>query len=216
MATPGSSVVPTRKDGSKEPDFGDVENPLRSGSGQIHTTSRKLKQMLDGRESRGVHHAETSPEEIAREQIAVWGSLRQNMFSLDAHDHDKYHSDKHDEIHASLDQHSELHPESHKRRLKRHRFSIIEEEEVESENEGGEGKDELSAVFSDDAGAAGGKKFGTWDGVYVNVLLNIFGVIMFLRLGWVVGQAGIFQTIGMFVEGEGEREKREERKRESL
>ena len=38
-------------------------------------------------------------------------------------------------------------------------------------------------------------KFGTWDGVYVSCLLNIFGVIMFLRLGWVVGQAGIIQSI---------------------
>ena len=30
-----------------------------------------------------------------------------------------------------------------------------------------------------------------WDGVMVPCLLNIWGVIMFLRLGWVVGQAGI-------------------------
>eukprot|EP01006_Ploeotia_vitrea_P034319 TRINITY_DN65737_c6_g1_i1.p1 TRINITY_DN65737_c6_g1~~TRINITY_DN65737_c6_g1_i1.p1 ORF type:complete len:905 (-),score=474.01 TRINITY_DN65737_c6_g1_i1:93-2807(-) len=37
----------------------------------------------------------------------------------------------------------------------------------------------------------GGNKFGTWDGVAASCLLNIFGVIMFLRLGWVVGQAGI-------------------------
>jgi len=35
------------------------------------------------------------------------------------------------------------------------------------------------------------KKFGTWDGVFASCLLNIFGVIMFLRLPWVVGQAGI-------------------------
>jgi len=37
----------------------------------------------------------------------------------------------------------------------------------------------------------GPKKFGPWDGVCTSCLLNIFGVIMFLRLGWVVGQAGI-------------------------
>ena len=30
-----------------------------------------------------------------------------------------------------------------------------------------------------------------WDGVMIPCLLNIWGVIMFLRLGWVVGQAGI-------------------------
>merc|ERR1719445_2049391 len=35
-------------------------------------------------------------------------------------------------------------------------------------------------------------KFGTWDGVFTSCLLNIFGVIMFLRLPWVVGQAGVF------------------------
>lgn len=34
-------------------------------------------------------------------------------------------------------------------------------------------------------------KFGTWKGVFVSCLLNIFGVIMFLRLGWVVGNEGI-------------------------
>jgi amino acid transporter len=41
----------------------------------------------------------------------------------------------------------------------------------------------------------GGTKFGTWDGVYTSCMLNIFGVIMFLRLGWVVGQAGIIVSI---------------------
>lgn len=35
-------------------------------------------------------------------------------------------------------------------------------------------------------------KFGTWDGVFASCLLNIFGVIMFLRLGWVVGEEGVF------------------------
>jgi len=35
------------------------------------------------------------------------------------------------------------------------------------------------------------KQFGTWDGVFASCLLNIFGVIMFLRLPWVVGQAGV-------------------------
>jgi solute carrier family 12 sodium/potassium/chloride transporter 2 len=36
-------------------------------------------------------------------------------------------------------------------------------------------------------------KFGMIDGVMISCLLNIFGVIMFLRLGWVIGQAGIVQ-----------------------
>lgn len=38
------------------------------------------------------------------------------------------------------------------------------------------------------------KKFGAWDGVFVSCLLNIFGVIMFLRLGFVVGQVGLWYT----------------------
>jgi hypothetical protein len=38
-------------------------------------------------------------------------------------------------------------------------------------------------------------KYGTWDGVMVSCLLNIFGVIMFLRIGWCVGQAGVIYTI---------------------
>lgn len=37
--------------------------------------------------------------------------------------------------------------------------------------------------------------FGTWDGVFTSVLINIFGVIVFLRSGWVVAQAGIFNGI---------------------
>jgi len=39
------------------------------------------------------------------------------------------------------------------------------------------------------------KKFGTWDGVFASCLLNIFGVIMFLRLGWVIGEEGVFGAI---------------------
>lgn len=35
------------------------------------------------------------------------------------------------------------------------------------------------------------KKFGTFGGVFTPTLLTILGVIMYLRLGWVVGNAGI-------------------------
>ena len=38
------------------------------------------------------------------------------------------------------------------------------------------------------------KRFGTWDGVVARCLLNIWGVIMFLRMGFIVGHAGIFHT----------------------
>ena len=34
-------------------------------------------------------------------------------------------------------------------------------------------------------------KFGWLDGVFMRCLLNIWGVMLFLRLSWVVGQAGI-------------------------
>lgn len=36
------------------------------------------------------------------------------------------------------------------------------------------------------------KKFGTFGGVFTPTLLTILGVIMYLRLGWVVGNAGLF------------------------
>ncbi|XP_064652024.1 solute carrier family 12 member 8-like isoform X2 [Lineus longissimus] len=33
--------------------------------------------------------------------------------------------------------------------------------------------------------------FGTWDGVFTSCMINIFGVVIFLRTGWMVGLAGI-------------------------
>nr|CAH0110929.1 unnamed protein product [Daphnia galeata] len=41
----------------------------------------------------------------------------------------------------------------------------------------------------------GGIKFGWVQGVLIRCLLNIWGVMLFLRLSWVVGQAGILQAI---------------------
>ncbi len=35
-------------------------------------------------------------------------------------------------------------------------------------------------------------KFGWVDGVYMRCLLNIWGVMLFLRLTWVVGEAGTY------------------------
>lgn len=37
--------------------------------------------------------------------------------------------------------------------------------------------------------------FGTWDGVYTSCLINIFGVIVFLRSGWIVAQAGVINAV---------------------
>jgi len=38
------------------------------------------------------------------------------------------------------------------------------------------------------------KKFGTLDGVFGRCLLCMWGVIMFLRTGWIVGNAGVWQS----------------------
>ncbi|XP_070501508.1 solute carrier family 12 member 8 [Chironomus tepperi] len=37
--------------------------------------------------------------------------------------------------------------------------------------------------------------FGKWDGVFTSCMVNIFGVIVFLRSGWIVAQAGILHSI---------------------
>ena len=38
-------------------------------------------------------------------------------------------------------------------------------------------------------------KFGTFKGVYTPSVLTILGVIMYLRMGWVVGNVGLFQSL---------------------
>ena len=43
------------------------------------------------------------------------------------------------------------------------------------------------------------KKFGAFGGVYVPSLLSILGVIMFLRLPWIVGVAGLWSTLGIIL-----------------
>jgi len=42
---------------------------------------------------------------------------------------------------------------------------------------------------------SGQKKFGAFDGVFTPSILTILGVIMYLRMGWVVGNAGLWGTI---------------------
>uniref|UniRef100_A0A2K6VJE1 AA_permease domain-containing protein n=1 Tax=Onchocerca volvulus TaxID=6282 RepID=A0A2K6VJE1_ONCVO len=41
--------------------------------------------------------------------------------------------------------------------------------------------------------------FGTWDGVFTTVLVNIFGVIVFLRMGWIVGISGIVSAVVLLI-----------------
>src|SRR5210317_1299195 len=42
---------------------------------------------------------------------------------------------------------------------------------------------------------ATGTKFGTFEGVFTPSILTILGVIMYMRLGWVVGNAGLLGAI---------------------
>lgn len=41
--------------------------------------------------------------------------------------------------------------------------------------------------------------FGTWDGVFTSCMLNIFGVVIFLRTGWMVGYAGIWLSLVIII-----------------
>ena len=43
------------------------------------------------------------------------------------------------------------------------------------------------------------KKFGAFAGVFTPSILTILGVIMYLRLGWVVGQGGLIMAIGIIL-----------------
>ena len=42
-------------------------------------------------------------------------------------------------------------------------------------------------------------KFGTFGGVFTPSILTILGVIMYLRLPWIVGQAGLFTTLAIIL-----------------
>jgi len=42
-------------------------------------------------------------------------------------------------------------------------------------------------------------KFGTFGGVFTPSILTILGVIMYLRLPWIIGQAGLLTTIGIIL-----------------
>ena len=52
-----------------------------------------------------------------------------------------------------------------------------------------------AAASAAPAAAAAPKKFGTFMGVFVPCCQNILGVILFLRLGTIVGQAGVHTTL---------------------
>ena len=43
------------------------------------------------------------------------------------------------------------------------------------------------------------KKYGAFGGVFTPSILTLLGVIMYLRLPWIVGQAGLFATLGIIL-----------------
>ncbi len=43
------------------------------------------------------------------------------------------------------------------------------------------------------------KKFGTFAGVFTPSILTILGVIMYMRLGWVIGNAGLIGAIVIII-----------------
>ncbi|OMJ21080.1 putative transporter [Smittium culicis] len=45
------------------------------------------------------------------------------------------------------------------------------------------------------------RKLGTFEGVFIPTMLSIFGVIVFVRLGYLVGQAGVLLSIFLFFFG---------------
>jgi solute carrier family 12 (sodium/potassium/chloride transporter), member 2 len=71
---------------------------------------------------------------------------------------------------------------------------------------GGDGSTGRSITVSEDVHSSvestptkGRKKFGTFGGVFTPTLLTILGVIMYLREGWVIGNAGLLG--GLFIIG---------------
>ncbi|KAL1918127.1 uncharacterized protein VTP21DRAFT_3393 [Calcarisporiella thermophila] len=63
---------------------------------------------------------------------------------------------------------------------------------------GGDTPSQFSQQRTD--GKANGK-LGTFDGVFVPTVLSIWGIIFFIRFGFVIGQAGILGTVFLFLAG---------------
>jgi len=54
---------------------------------------------------------------------------------------------------------------------------------------------QLKNIFSKPANSQETKKFGAFEGVFPPTLLTILGAVMYLRTGWVVGEAGLLGTL---------------------
>ncbi|KEG14554.1 putative solute carrier family 12 member 9-like [Trypanosoma grayi] len=53
----------------------------------------------------------------------------------------------------------------------------------------------LSATFNDSVSVATKRTKRTWDGVFLPVSISIFGVVLFFRLPWIVGECGLWLTL---------------------
>jgi len=74
------------------------------------------------------------------------------------------------------------------------------DELLKDESEGNNDKWNSRKVSQESAGKnrkSNPVKLGWIQGVYVPCLLNIWGVMLFLRLTWVVGQAGLIQSLAL-------------------
>ncbi|KAJ2786541.1 hypothetical protein GGI15_001445 [Coemansia interrupta] len=58
-----------------------------------------------------------------------------------------------------------------------------------------------SVVFSPAPTASAPRKLGTWDGVFLPVALSIWGILVYVRMGFFLGQLGVVGTIASFVCG---------------
>ena len=59
-------------------------------------------------------------------------------------------------------------------------------------------RETLADLKKKETHSAHGKKLGTFGGVFTPDVLTILGVIMYLRLGWVVGNAGFVGAVLIF------------------
>uniref|UniRef100_A0A7S2W762 Amino acid permease/ SLC12A domain-containing protein n=1 Tax=Mucochytrium quahogii TaxID=96639 RepID=A0A7S2W762_9STRA len=72
--------------------------------------------------------------------------------------------------------------------------------------DGGGMSESLLGTAGSEGACEGGEghknNLGVFNGVFVPCLLNILGIILFLKIGWAVGYAGWATVLGMFVVGE--------------
>lgn len=96
-------------------------------------------------------------------------------------------------------------PSFDRTRMRRHSGGFVDLGNESQYGAGGHQASSANEIFADVQGDAPWWKsnffisqpvlFGTWDGVFTSCLINIFGVIVFLRSGWIVGQAGWVNAI---------------------